>query len=110
MLSPFNVAPIKDFDPFPRSPAVCLTESLPSNVPANCLLLSAGDPRHVFYTIHRERENSKCPVVPMLILKGNKRVLDFTCCDEEAAILGTLPPVSQTHCLSSKRILLHSIT
>ena len=61
MLSPFNAAPIKDFNPFPRSPAVCLTESLPSNVAANCLLLSAGDPRHVFYTIHRERENGKLP-------------------------------------------------
>ena len=59
MLVPFNAAPLKDFDPFPRSPAVCLTESLPSNVNANVLLLSAGDPRHVFHAIHREGENRK---------------------------------------------------
>ena len=92
MLSPFNAAPLKDFHPFPRSPAVCLTEYLPSTTPARCLLLSAGDPRDVFYTVHRETVASKDSTGIVLILEENKRVLDFTCVDEEAAILGTFPP------------------
>jgi hypothetical protein len=97
MLSPINAAPLKDFNPFARSPAVCLTDHLPSNVPAHCLLLSAGDPRHVFYTIHCENVAGRDHIGFVLILEDSKRVLDFTCADEEAAILGMLPSSFHTH-------------
>jgi hypothetical protein len=92
MLSPFNAAPLREFKPYPRSPAVCLTENLPENVPANCLLLSAGDPRHIFYTIHREYKDSRCRGNRILTVERPKRELDITCCDEEAGILGVFPP------------------
>jgi len=59
MLSPFNAAPFKDFDPFAKTPAICMTESLPPKVKANCLLLATGDPRHILYTVFREQHAGK---------------------------------------------------
>jgi hypothetical protein len=55
MLSPYNAAPFKWFQPFAKSPATCLTQDLPPSMDANCLLLGAGDPTPVLYTLWRER-------------------------------------------------------
>jgi hypothetical protein len=59
MFSPVNAAASQDFRPYPKTPAICLTDNLPPNARANCLLLSAGDPRHVLYTIFREKDDRK---------------------------------------------------
>jgi hypothetical protein len=54
MLSPYNAAPFKDFDVFPKTPAKLLTQYLAPKVKADCLLLACGDPLNVLYTIFQE--------------------------------------------------------
>ncbi|KAK0666788.1 hypothetical protein QBC41DRAFT_366638 [Cercophora samala] len=60
------------FYPFGNTPAVCLTQHLPPEVPARVLILGCGDLRNVLFTNHSE---------------GGRRKLDFTCCDIEASVI-----------------------
>lgn len=54
--------------------AVSVSMDLAPEGPADILLLGCGDPRNVLYTVFSEGPN-------------NNRVLDFTCCDFEPAVL-----------------------
>ena len=89
MLSPYNAAPIKWFQPFAKSPATCLTQDLPPSIDANCLLLDGGDPTPILYTLWRE--HSACTRLQSMSLTflDFSRALDITCCNSEGAILGT---------------------
>ncbi|KAJ2920961.1 hypothetical protein H1R20_g16132, partial [Candolleomyces eurysporus] len=54
--------------------AFSVTMDLSPEEPARILLLGCGDPRHILYTVFTENPNSE-------------RLLDFTCCDIDPAIL-----------------------
>jgi len=45
------------FYPLSVTPATCLTEYLPHQSPANCLLAHALDPRKILYTLFSEQNN-----------------------------------------------------
>ncbi|KAJ7746839.1 hypothetical protein DFH07DRAFT_889361 [Mycena maculata] len=62
------------FYPVGNSSAICLTDNLPPENPANVLLLGCGDPRHILYTLH---------VDPPI----QRPVFDVTCCDIEPAVI-----------------------
>ncbi|KAI0533972.1 hypothetical protein GGR58DRAFT_520809 [Xylaria digitata] len=53
-----------------NTPAVCLTQSMPPNVPAAGLLLGCGDVRHILFTRHMDG-----------------RQMDFTCCDNQKGVI-----------------------
>ncbi|KAG6831983.1 hypothetical protein H0H87_003127 [Tephrocybe sp. NHM501043] len=63
----------KFFYPIGNTPPVSFTSSLSHETPAAILLLGCGDPRSILYTVYAEL--------------GSHRMLDFTCCDAEPAIL-----------------------
>ncbi|KAA1466961.1 hypothetical protein DENSPDRAFT_862780 [Dentipellis sp. KUC8613] len=62
------------FYPFGNTSATCLTRDLPPETSAAVLLLGCGDPRNILFTIFCEPKEAH-------------RVLDFTCCDIDPAIL-----------------------
>ncbi|TDL18060.1 hypothetical protein BD410DRAFT_753746 [Rickenella mellea] len=64
------------FYPIGGTSPVCLTQDLSPEEDAKVLLLGCGDPRNMLYTLGA---TGKSP--------GKPRVLDFTCCDIEPAIL-----------------------
>ncbi|EPQ57649.1 hypothetical protein GLOTRDRAFT_38812 [Gloeophyllum trabeum ATCC 11539] len=64
------------FYPIGNTAAVCLTRDLPPGQSADVLLLGCGDARNVLYTIYYD--------LPSL---SGRRKLDFTCCDNQPAIL-----------------------
>ncbi|PFH50430.1 hypothetical protein AMATHDRAFT_47924 [Amanita thiersii Skay4041] len=57
-----------------NTPAVCFTQDLPPEVPANLLSLGCGDARNILYTAYAD-------------LGAPTRKFGFTCCDYEPAIL-----------------------
>ncbi|KAI0067004.1 hypothetical protein BV25DRAFT_1878026 [Artomyces pyxidatus] len=67
----------KFFYPIGNTPACCLTQDVPPEQPANILLLGCGDPRNILYTIYAS--GTDATIWP--------RTLDFTCCDNEPAVL-----------------------
>jgi Domain of unknown function (DUF4470) len=87
MLSPHNSAPEQLFDVFPKATAKSLTQYLSQTgaTPVNCLLLGAGDPGDILYTIMHEDPSISRNT--QLTVDADRR-LDITCCDSEAAILG----------------------
>ncbi|KAL1743201.1 hypothetical protein HDZ31DRAFT_75014 [Schizophyllum fasciatum] len=72
------------FYPIGNTSAVCLTRDLAPESPANILLLGCGDPRSILYTTFLEQ------------LQAN-RTLDFTCNDNDAAILGMIELIKYYH-------------
>ena len=78
--------------------AICLTENMPPEHDADVLLLGCGDPRHILFTVYTDTTRpatgkqlsvrALCPTVPDGHPSGLRK-LDVTCCDMEAAILGT---------------------
>lgn len=87
MLSPHNSTPEQLFDVFPKAAAKSLTQYLShtSTTPVNCLLLEAGDPGDILYTIMHEDPRTS---IKKYLTVDVDRQLDITCCDSEAAILG----------------------
>ncbi|KAI1809401.1 hypothetical protein GGS20DRAFT_596429 [Poronia punctata] len=71
MLTPSYINAVSFFYPMGNTPAVCLTEALPPNVPADILLLGCGDLRNVLFTRH---------------IDANRK-LDVTCCDNQKAVI-----------------------
>jgi Domain of unknown function (DUF4470) len=45
------------FYPLGNTPAVSLTQNLPSKRQADVLLLGSGDVRHILFTVHTDRES-----------------------------------------------------
>ncbi|KAJ7626423.1 hypothetical protein DFH06DRAFT_1339559 [Mycena polygramma] len=62
------------FYPVGNASAVCLTDNIPPEKPANVLLLGCGDPRNILYTLH---------VDPPI----HRPSVDFLCCDIEPAVI-----------------------
>ncbi|KAJ7636086.1 hypothetical protein DFH06DRAFT_659244 [Mycena polygramma] len=62
------------FYPVGNTSAVCLTDNIPPEKPANVLLLGCGDPRNILYTLH---------VDPPI----HRPAVDFLCCDIEPAVI-----------------------
>ena len=84
------------FYPLGNTSAVCLTESLPPEHNADMLLLGCGDPRHILYTVYADatlsgagRQLEIRALCMCLTHPTEPRKLDVTCCDMEAAVLGT---------------------
>ena len=84
------------FYPLGNTSAVCLTENLPPEHNADVLLLGCGDPRHILYTVYADatlsgagRRLETHPSCMRLTHPTVPRKLDVTCCDMEAAVLGT---------------------
>ena len=84
------------FYPLGNTSAVCLTENLPPEHNADVLLLGCGDPRHILYTVYADATLSGAGM--QLAIRAfymhlthptAPRKLDVTCCDMEAAVLGT---------------------
>jgi len=76
MLTPKIANLVQFFYPVGNTPAVSLTQDLPSNKTADILLLGCGDVRHILFTIHNEQESR------------DRRPLDVTCCDVDTAVIG----------------------
>ncbi|KAJ6504894.1 hypothetical protein C8R47DRAFT_1210140 [Mycena vitilis] len=62
------------FYPVGNTSAVCLTDNIPPEKPANVLLLGCGDPRNILYTLH---------IDPPI----HRPSVDFLCCDIEPAVI-----------------------
>ena len=84
------------FYPLGNTSAVCLTENLPPEHDADVLLLGCGDPRNILYTVYADatrpatgKQLSVRALYRRLIYPTGPRKLDVTCCDMEAAVLGT---------------------
>lgn len=69
---------VQFFYPIGNTPAVSLTQDLPSHEKADVLLLGCGDVRHILFTINNEQD------------ARDQRPLDFTCCDVDAAVIGKM--------------------
>ncbi|KAJ7113678.1 hypothetical protein C8R43DRAFT_1039690 [Mycena crocata] len=69
------------FYPVGNSPAASVTQNIPPEKSAAVLLLGCGDPRNILYTLHTD------PPI-------QRPALDFTCCDIEPAIIGTIALLS----------------
>jgi hypothetical protein len=76
MLAPQIANLVQFFYPVGNTPAVSLTQDLPTTKKADLLLLGCGDVRHILFTIHNEQESR------------DRRPLDATCCDVDAAVIG----------------------
>jgi NADH/NAD ratio-sensing transcriptional regulator Rex len=77
MLAPQIANLVQFFYPVGNTPAVSLTQDLPSNKKADILLLGCGDVRHILFTIQNEQESR------------DRLPLDVTCCDVDTAVIGT---------------------
>ncbi|KAG8683041.1 hypothetical protein FRC09_016339, partial [Ceratobasidium sp. 395] len=66
----------KVFQPLGETAALCLTQDLAPEQPADILLLGCGDPRYILFTLFADAVTPKGP-----------RKLDITCCDNEPAVL-----------------------
>lgn len=101
------------FYPTGNTPATCLTQDLPQEQSANILLLGCGDPRNILFTLYNSDPDGKSTSPPgrslpfqalglhlsnCLPLRAGSRVLDFTCCDIEPALLGRVCPSSLHFC------------
>lgn len=78
MLAPVIANLVQFFYPIGNTPAVSLTQDLPSHEKADVLLLGCGDVRHILFTINNEQD------------ARDQRPLDFTCCDVDAAVIGKM--------------------
>ena len=78
MLAPVIANLVQFFYPVGNTPAVSLTQDLPAREKADLLLLGCGDLRHILFTINNEQE------------VRDQRRLDFTCCDVDTAVIGTM--------------------
>lgn len=76
MLAPEIANLVQFFYPVGNTPAVSLTQDLPSGTKADILLLGCGDVRHILFTINNEQEARE------------KRSLDITCCDVDHCVIG----------------------
>ncbi|KAF8474954.1 hypothetical protein BDZ91DRAFT_845166 [Kalaharituber pfeilii] len=74
MLHPAYINLTYFFHPTGVTPATCLTQDLSPQRPASILLLNCGDPRSILFTLYNS--DPEC-----------LRVLDFTCCELEPAVL-----------------------
>ncbi|KAF7529978.1 hypothetical protein PCG10_004953 [Penicillium crustosum] len=75
MLAPEIANLVQFFYPIGNTPAVSLTQDLPSKKKADLLLLGCGDVRHILFTVHTEQQ---C---------RDPRPLDVTCCDVDTAVI-----------------------
>lgn len=80
MLAPVIANLVQFFYPIGNTPAVSLAQDLPPKEKADILLLGCGDLRHILFTINNEQE------------VRDQRQLDFTCCDVDTAVIGTMAP------------------
>lgn len=91
MLTPTNVDILSFFYPVGNTPAVCLTQDLPGEEPANVLLLGCGDVRNILFTTYASGASSRSmssEIADRLAdIETEPRSLDITCCDMQAAIL-----------------------
>ncbi|KAI5808996.1 hypothetical protein DFH27DRAFT_510162 [Peziza echinospora] len=74
MLHPAYINLTYYFHATSTTPATCLTQDIPPEQPANILLLSCGDPGNILFTLYNS--DPDCG-----------RVVDFTCCEIEPAVL-----------------------
>jgi len=54
MLHPVSVSPMQWFYPIGTTSATSLTQDLPPETTANCLLLGTGDPRDILFTLYND--------------------------------------------------------
>lgn len=76
MLTPEIAKSVQFFCPIGNTPAVSLTQDLPSKKKADLLLLGCGDVQHILFTVHTEQHGR------------DPRPLDVTCCDADTAVIG----------------------
>ena len=62
------------FYPLSVAPATCLTEYLPHQSPANCLLAHAIDPRKILYTLFSEQNNGVNVIIINLTVRFFKSI------------------------------------
>jgi len=62
------------FYPLSITPATCLTEYLPHQSPANCLLADAVDPRKILYTLFSEQNNGVYLIIINLTVRFFKSI------------------------------------
>lgn len=83
------------FYPIGNTSAVCLTRDISPDDPANILLLGCGDLRNILYTICADTtqagKGADLPHKDEMLMHSimiERRLLDFTCCDQEPGVLG----------------------
>jgi len=76
-----NVSPFQSWRPFAREPAISLTQNLPPEIDAKCLILGCGDARNILFTIFNDENDrifSFCLDADKQISKGRTTLLVVT--------------------------------
>ena len=76
-----NASPFQSWRPFAREPAISLTQNLPPEIDAKCLILGCGDARNILFTIFNDENDrifSFCIDADEQISKGRTTLLVVT--------------------------------